>query len=179
MMSATLLFVTLKAYLIQYVKLPLITAIALDFLILIVVLVLTPFMGKVSDRWGHRKIAQYSAIGFIILSYPLYILLNQGLLICQIIAVLVFAVLFASYSAPVPVLCCDLFPTAVRVSGIALGANISVAFLAGFSPFAATYLIRKFQDPNIPAYFLIGAAIVSFLCLMNLKKHRMYLTIEA
>jgi MHS family proline/betaine transporter-like MFS transporter len=178
-MCATLLFVTLKAYLVQYVKMPLMTAIALDFFMLIIVLVLTPFMGKISDKYGHRKIAQYAAIGFIIFSYPFYMLLNQGLLISQMLAVLGFAILFSSYSAPVPVLCCDLFPTSVRVSGIALGANLAVAFLGGFAPFVAIYLIRKFHDPNIPAYFLIGAAIVSLLCLFNLKKQRLYLTAEA
>jgi len=178
-MSATLLLVTSKAYLVHYVKVPLGTALILDLFMLFIVLVLTPFMGKVSDRWGHRKIAQYAAIGFIIFSYPLYMLLNQGLLISQMLAALGFAVLFSSYCAPLPLLCCDLFPTPIRASGIALGHNLAVAFFAGFSPFAAIYLIRKFHDPNIPAYFLMGAAIISLLSLINLKKHRLYLTIEA
>jgi len=178
-MSATLLLVTSKAYLVHYVKIPSSTALALDLFMLVIVLVLTPFMGKVSDRWGHRKVAQCAAIGFIIFSYPLYMLLNQGLLLSQILAALGFAVLFSSYCAPLPLLCCDLFPTSVRASGIALGHNLAVAVLTGFAPFAVIYLIRKFHDPNIPAYFLMGAAIVSFLCLMNFKKHRMYLTMEA
>jgi MHS family proline/betaine transporter-like MFS transporter len=176
--SFNVLLVCFTAHLIHYMKLSIKSALILSFLMLSLLLVLTPVMGKVSDRWGHQRIAQYSCIGFFFLSYPLFMLLNQGTYVSQILVVICFALLLASYSAPLPVLFCDLFPTSIRASGIGLGYNLAVGCIGGLSPLAITYLIKRFEMPNISALFLMGAAFVSFFFLKKLKKLRLYLSSE-
>jgi MHS family proline/betaine transporter-like MFS transporter len=175
--SFNLVLVASKVYLIHYMKLPIKRVLTLDFLMLILLLVLTPVMGRLGDRWGHRKLAWYFSLGFIIFSYPLYSFFHFGV-VAQFLAIVGFAILISGYYSVLPVLFCDLFPTSVRASGIAIGNNLAVVILGGFSPVAVSYLIERYNDTNFPAYFLIGSAVISMCSLISLKKQRMYLTVE-
>ncbi len=177
--SFNVVFICLTAHMMEFLNMSLEMAIVLNLLLLAFVVMFTPILGRAGDRWGHRKIAQYSAWGFLVFSYPLYLLLGQWPHICQVLALIGLALLIAGYSASLPVLFCDLFPTSVRASGIGLSYNLAVALIGGITPVTVHYLIRYLNMPNLSAFVLMGAAVISLIALWKLKTQRLYLTTEA
>jgi len=54
-------------------------------------------------------------------------------------------------------------PTQLRYTGIALGYNVAFALFGGTAPLVATWLIKTTHELAAPAWYLVGAALVSFL----------------
>ncbi len=136
----------------------------------IVLTVLTPVMGWLSDIIGRKPLLIASAIGYGVLSYPAFGYLSgvpdaTKLLIVQSLS----AVLLAMYAGPLCAILAELFPTKVRFTALSIGYGMSVTLFGGLAPFIAEYLIGATGNPVAPAYFLIFAAIVSTVTLLLLK----------
>ncbi len=176
---ATLSFKTivlfLTVYLHQYLGLPFNTAILLNLGLLVFLLICLPIIGKACNRFGPRLIVRLAAGGIIILSYPLFALLNHPSLMTKSIALALLGILWSGYSAPLPVLYCELFPTPVRFSGVSISYNLIAGPLGGLLALLIFFLMNKFQNPLIPSFFLIGAAFISLLSLKLLRKQPVYL----
>ena len=54
-------------------------------------------------------------------------------------------------------------PTHLRYTGIALGYNLAFALFGGTAPLVATWLIKTTHDLAAPAWYVVAAALVSFL----------------
>jgi MHS family proline/betaine transporter-like MFS transporter len=136
----------------------------------IVLTVLTPVTGAMSDRIGRKALLLASAVGYVVLSYPLFRLLvgmpnGTGLMLTQSIA----AVLLAMYAGPLCAILAELFPTKVRFTALSIGYSLAVTIFGGFAPFIATFLIRQTGSPVSPAIFVIFAAIISTVSLLLIK----------
>ncbi len=173
-----ILLICMTTHLTLYLKMPLSTAIMLNLMLLVFLQLFLPIMGKAGDRFGHRRVAQISAYGFLIFSYPLFLLFHEWGHIGQVASIFGFAVMIAGYHASVPILFCDLFPTPIRASGVGISYNLAAGFIGGLTPVTVFYLTSRFNWPNLGAFFLIAAAIISLIVLANIKKHHLYLTKE-
>ena len=136
----------------------------------IVLTVLTPVMGWLSDKVGRKPILLTSAIAYGVLSFPLFSYLSDApngnkLMIVQSLS----AVLLAMYAGPLCAILSELFPTKVRFTALSIGYGMSVTLFGGFAPFIAEYLIGASKNPVAPAYFLIFAATVSAITLFAMK----------
>lgn len=136
----------------------------------IVLTVLTPVMGWLSDKTGRKSILLVSAVAYGLLSYPAFGFLTSQpdgtkLMIVQGIS----AALLAMYAGPLCAILAELFPTKVRFTALSIGYGMSVTLFGGFAPFIAAYLIAETGNPVSPAYFLIFAAIVSTITLALMK----------
>ncbi len=78
--------------------------------------------------------------------------------------------LYSAYDGPFPAAFCELFPTHVRVSGISIGYNLALAIFGGFTPFVVASLIAATGTPIVPAFYLIGASIISSLVLLRMRE---------
>ena len=63
----------------------------------------------------------------------------------------------------------SMFDTQVRFKGMALSYNLAVAMFAGTAPMINSWLIAKTGNPIVPAYYLIGAAVVGLIALLSSK----------
>ena len=136
----------------------------------IVLTILTPVMGWLSDKIGRKPILLTSAIAYGVLSFPLFSYLSDSpngnkLMIVQSTS----AVLLAMYAGPLCAILSELFPTNVRFTALSIGYGMSVTLFGGFAPFIAEYLIGATKNPVAPAYFLIFAATVSAVTLFVMK----------
>ncbi len=136
----------------------------------VVLTVLTPVMGALSDKVGRKPILLISAVAYGLLSFPLFSYLSQApdglkLTIVQSVS----AVLLAMYAGPLCAILSELFPTKVRFTALSIGYGMSVTLFGGFAPFIAEYLIGATHNPVAPAYFLVFAAIISAATLLVMK----------
>ena len=138
---------------------------------LAVSLVAIPAAGALSDRIGRKPLMLGAASLLGITAYPLFWLLvhypgfNSAVFV-QIVAIL----LYSAYDGPFPAAFCELFPTHVRVSGISIGYNLALAIFGGFTPFVVATLIAATGMPVVPAFYLIGASIISTLVLLRTRE---------
>lgn len=130
----------------------------------------TPAFGLLSDSWGRRRALVWAAIGFLILSVPMFLLLtNEGLGVV-IAAGLVLLVLLMLYTGPVVALIGELFPSKARYSALAVGYNLGSAVLGGTAPLIAAVTIHLFHTPVAPAYYLVGCSVIAVVLLPRLRE---------
>jgi MFS transporter, MHS family, proline/betaine transporter len=137
---------------------------------LLVAMALIPPLGALSDRVGRKPLLAASCVGFALLSYPLFLLMNQGNLVGAVLSHVALGALLAVFLSTTIAALAELFPTRVRYGGFSIGYNISVAIFGGAAPFFATYLISLTGNPLSPAFYLIAAAVASLITVATIQE---------
>lgn len=125
-------------------------------------IVLSSFL---SDKFGRKKLILISAIAFLLLPYPLFLLFNAHNFDLVILALTLFAILASPVAGCFTCLLAEQFPTAVRYSGTALAYNLSFGIVGGLTPLIATWLIHFTGNIFAPSFCLIS---ISFIALFTL-----------
>jgi len=139
-------------------------------LTLLVTMALIPPLGALSDRVGRRPLLAASCLGYALLTYPAFLLMARGGAVGAVLTHAALGVLLAVFLSAVLATVTELFPTRVRYSGFALGHNLAVALAGGLAPFVATYLISTTGSSSAPAYYLIGAAVITLITLTTVHE---------
>jgi MFS transporter, MHS family, proline/betaine transporter len=137
----------------------------------ILVTILIPLVGALSDRIGRRGIMIASGFGHALLGYPLFWLVAsrptfKSMLITQCVA----AVLLSLYSGVISAMMAELFPTRLRYTGLSTAYGLAITLFGGFAPLISTFLIKLTGSPIAPAFYVIAAGLVSggtALCLRD------------
>jgi MFS transporter, MHS family, proline/betaine transporter len=137
---------------------------------LTVFVILIPIWGALSDRFGRKPFLLLSAGGYIVLSYPLFMMASSGSFILAFLAQLTMIVFLSFFSGACPATYSEIFPTRVRYTALSIGYNIAVAIFGGFAPFIATWLIKVTGSSLSPAYYLIAAAVITFVVALRIKE---------
>ena len=130
---------------------------------LVLLVIIVPICGALSDRLGRRKIFPIvGAIGMIVLFYPLLLLLNQeGFWVYVVVAASGWVVL-GIWQAVYPTIQAELFPASVRVSGIGFSHQLVIAIFGGTAPLVAA----AFVGAGHPMWVAIYMIVIVFLCLL-------------
>jgi MHS family proline/betaine transporter-like MFS transporter len=129
-----------------------------------------PIVGMLSDRFGRKPFLIASAAGFLLLAYPLFLLVVTArsfaaLLLAQATGAFLYALINGCASA----MLCELFPTHVRYSALSIGYNGAVMIFGGFAPFIATWLIRSTGALTAPSFYVMACAFVSLMVILRLR----------
>ncbi|MGP4056897.1 MFS transporter [Mycobacterium sp. 4D054] len=133
-------------------------------------IVLIPPLGALSDRIGRKPLLLTGSIGFAVFAYPLFLLLNTGSLTAAIAAHSALAAIEAVFVCASLAAGAELFATRVRSSGYSIGYNVSVALFGGTAPYVATWLVSRTGNDLAPAYYVIGAAVVTLLTVLTMRE---------
>lgn len=164
-LSLYYLITYLNTHLTQTVGLAKPTSLWLCGIALVLYTVLQPVVGYISDRVGRRPLALIGSAGIAIAAYPVFLLINIGSHIAVLSGLVILATLVAITAVMNVVLLVEVFPASIRSSGSAIGHNVAVAILSGPGPFIAAALIQLTKNPNMPAAYLAGVALMSFTIL--------------
>jgi MHS family proline/betaine transporter-like MFS transporter len=161
----------LPTFMVQHVGLTQMEALTSNAIALVILVVLTPFFGWLSDRWGRKPLLLSCCVVFALFAYPLFSLLLAHPNLGTALSVQIFFNIFiAAFSGAGPAALCEMFPTKSRTTLLSIGYSLSTAIFGGFAPFIATGLIQWTNSPISPAYYLIASAVVSGLVILGLKE---------
>jgi MHS family proline/betaine transporter-like MFS transporter len=132
-------------------------------------LVLTPFTAIVSDRVGRKPMFLGAALGYALLSYPLFLMMSAGTFTAALLGGLMFASCNSLYSGCMAATMVELFPTRTRYTGVAIGYNLGQALLGGTAPLVGTALIDLTGNKLAPTFYLIASALVTLAASLAIK----------
>lgn len=135
-----------------------------------VLIILTPLGGALSDRLGRKPVILAGSVGYLVLSYPMFLWMSQGTFTAALTGQLVSAVLSALYGGASLAAFVELFPTRTRYSGLALSYNLAVAICGGTTPLVATWLVNVTGSPLTPAFYLMAAALGTTLAALAMPE---------
>ncbi|GAB6171022.1 MFS transporter [Paradesulfitobacterium aromaticivorans] len=168
--SFYILLTFMPSYINKILKLPLNQSLLSNFFSYILLVIFIPLMGHLSDRIGRKPLLLTSCIGFAIFTYPLFMFVSDGSFMKLVIAQLVLGLFLSMFSGAGVAFIAEIFPTNVRYTTLSIGYNIITALLGGMAPFIATFLVAATKNNLAPSFYVIGAAIVSFIAILTLPE---------
>ncbi|WP_194206053.1 MFS transporter [Superficieibacter sp. 1612_C1] len=137
---------------------------------LFAIAVMVPFMGYLSDRFGRKPLMLAGCSGFILFSYPAMMVMAQGDVLSAVFAMLMLGAFIAAFDGACSAAMAELFPTSVRYGGLSIAYNFAVAFFGGITPWFSVWLIATTGDKFSPAWYVMGAALITLLTVLRAKE---------
>ncbi|HXG81971.1 MAG TPA: MFS transporter [Sphingomicrobium sp.] len=135
----------------------------------VMVILVTPFVGALSDRWGRKPVLAAFCIGNLLLPISMFELMASGSQGQALAGALILAALAGGVSAVGAVATAEQFPGEGRVTGLALGATGATAIFGGLTPFLAQLLVERTGYAIAPGVMiaLVGLAVLPLFLSMG------------
>ena len=165
-----MIFVYIATFLVKRVKIPASEALDINTISMVVLLLLIPATGALSDRVGRRPLLLCGTAGLLLFAYPLLWLMHHPDFGLILLGQLGFAVLIGLYFGAGPAAMAEAFPARVRCSALSVGYNICLGIFGGTTPIVATYVIARTHDDLSIAWYLMLAAAISLIVALRLPE---------
>ncbi|PVZ19680.1 MULTISPECIES: MFS transporter [unclassified Pseudomonas] len=128
----------------------------------LVLVIATPVVGRLSDRYGRRPWLLGSALAIFLCAYPMFWLINVlpglgSLLVFE----LVLGLCISGYIGSILAVFSELLPARVLSTGLSVAYNLAVTLFGGFATFTITWLIATTGSNLAPAFYIMIAAAIS------------------
>lgn len=128
--------------------------------------------GILSDRYGRRTVMLLATFLLLVMAFPLLKVLQHpesGMAI-KALVVFIAGALVGMLAGPGPAMLAEMFPTRVRYTGLGLAYSLSNALFSGCAGLIITGLMKQTGNADIPAWYVMATAVVSFVALLSLNK---------
>ena len=135
----------------------------------VVVILVTPFVGLLSDRIGRKPVLAGLALSNAIFPIAMFGLMASGSHSQALAGAFVLAALAGGVSAVGAVATAEQFPGEGRVTGLALGATGATAIFGGLTPFIAQLLVEQTGWSLAPGAMIaiVGIAVLPLFLVMK------------
>lgn len=127
--------------------------------------------GRISDRFGRKRMLIGACIGFIVFTVPAFMLLGTlnfwTILIVELVMCLILTVNDGTLSSYLT----ETFPTDVRYSGFALSFNLANAIFGGSASYISFWLISVTGSDIAPAWYMVGIACIALVAMILSHEH--------
>ena len=165
-----LMFVYAVTWLKLDVHVPYATALDINTISMVVLLLALPASAWLSDRIGRRPVMAAGAAGLVLLSWPLMDLMHSGRTPAILLGQLGVALLLGLYAGPSAATMSELFPRGVRCTAVGVAYNLTASLLGGTAPLVATYLISRTHYDLTPAFYAMLAPAISLVTVLTLRE---------
>lgn len=140
-------------------------------IVLVVYIAFIFLSGRISDRFGRKKMLIIACIGFIVCTIPAFMLLGTldfwTILLVELVMCLILTINDGTLSSYLT----ETFPTDVRYSGFALSFNLANAIFGGSASYISFWLISITGDPIAPAYYMVFIAVIALVAMVLSHEH--------
>lgn len=137
----------------------------------LVTLVGSPFVGRLADRVGCGKVMLVAAVVGVLAVYPLFLWLVAVPTVATLTAVqVVLGLIMALYFGPMPALLSEMFPTAIRTTGMSIAYNVGVTVFGGFAPLVLAWLISATGSLTSPSIYYAAVAALSLVSVLIARR---------
>ena len=172
---------TISAYVCSYMTTYALTALAMPASQAMVATVMTGIAiivgaklgGHWSDRVGRRPVMILTRLAMMLCIYPAFVLLSHSANVWTLGAVAAaLSLLTSAGTAASMVALVELFPNAVRSTGMSITNAVSVSLFGGTTQFVNAWLIGTTGDKLSPAYYVIVSSVIGLWAMFKLPETR-------
>ena len=128
--------------------------------------VAAPFVGLLADRVGRKRVIFWSRAATVAALLPCFQWLVSAPSSARLMTVIaLLAILLALQTAPVITMLPELFPKAVRTTGMSVVYGLGISVFGGFAQFFVTWLLHVTRNPMAPAWYLMVTVTLSTVVL--------------
>ncbi|WP_342540317.1 MFS transporter [Heyndrickxia sp. FSL K6-6286] len=140
----------------------------------IITTILIPYMGRLSDTFGRKKLYVIGTCLMIIYAFPYFWLIHQhSAVLLTVATVLGLGIIWAPITAVLGTMFSEIFKSNVRYTGITLGYQIGAAVAGGTAPLVATALLKAYNNSYVPvALYIILASIISLIAIWSVRDRK-------
>ncbi|MDN7352061.1 glycine betaine/L-proline transporter ProP [Acetobacter senegalensis] len=142
-------------------------------LIIIVMLIMMPLNvvgGLFSDRLGRRPMIIGACLAILLLAVPSLLLVQSHNNSLIFLGLMLLGLSLVCFTSSMPSTLPALFYTPVRYTALSVAFNLSVSLFGGTTPLVTAWLVRTTGDLMMPAYYLMGAAIIGILTMLTVRE---------
>jgi metabolite-proton symporter len=122
--------------------------------------VFTLLAGRWSDTWGRRRTYLVGTLALAAWTFPFFLLFDTRSVPLLVLAVVVLAFGLGLTYGPQAATYAELFPTAIRYSGVSFAYAFGAVLGGGFAPLIATWLVGLTGTSlSVSAYMLVACLV--------------------
>ena len=130
----------------------------------------TLYAGALSDRIGRVRTFQIGYLAIFLWAIPMFLLIDTGEILWYTVSLIVLTIGLGLAYGPQAALYAEMFPAAVRYSGVSIGYAIGAILGGAFAPLIAQVLLNETgMSSSIGVYIMVLAAI-SFIAVTMVKE---------
>ena len=158
------LFVT--TYVATYLKLPKSYALNAVLIAAACQVVLIPWFGRLSDRFGRRPVYLFGAIGAAIWVFVFFALLDTGSFPLIVLAVVVALFFHAAMYGPQAAFIAEMFPTRIRYTGASMGYQLAGIFGGALAPIISVALLDRYDTSLVVSVYVVVVLALTTVCVL-------------
>jgi MHS family proline/betaine transporter-like MFS transporter len=135
------------------------TSLWLSVLPALIVILVTPLTGLLTDRWGRKPVLLLVCVFSAVLPVTMFSLMASGSQGRALIGAIILAMVAGGVSAVGAVATAEQFPGEGRLSGLALGTTTATAIFGGITPWLAQLLVERTGWPVMPGVMIAVVGI--------------------
>ncbi|MGX7896397.1 MFS transporter [Tsuneonella sp. HG222] len=138
----------------------------------VAVILVTPLVGLLSDRFGRKPALVALALLSAVLPISLFTLMASGSTGEALLGAVVLALVAGGVSAVGAIACGEQFDHASRASGLGIGYTLATAVFGGLTPWAAQWLVERTGWPQVPGIMIAVVALAALPIFLRLRETR-------
>lgn len=127
--------------------------------------------GRMSDKFGRKKMLLCAATGFVVLTVPMFMLMGTMQFWLILLAQLVMNFLLCLNDGSLPSYMIETFPTEVRYTGYAFVFSLANGLFGGSTSYISLSLTQATGSALAPAWYMVVIAAIALVCIAVSHEH--------